>query len=197
VQSAPSRQLRHTFNTDTDIMSAGSSFHTPANAIQHAQVNSQLQASSTLNMTVRSRPIGTQQNPNARFLSGQSTLPAPFPGRAPLGHQHITNSQMRGMINSFGSLSTDQNATYDNILTNAFNNLNPNSTTGQRSCIQSRYEFACGSIYAHPLCTCCPPPSSLALPGAMQFENSYFKVFCADCSSLTLDLRLECAKQDA
>lgn len=152
----------------------------------------------TQQLTIQSRPLRMQQNPNACLLSDPSTLPAPFPGRAPLGHQHVTNSQMNGMVNSFNTLSTDPNAMYDAQLADALANLDPNATTGQRGCTQSRYHFDCGCIYHSPVCQCCHPPDSLALPGTtMQVEDTHFEVLCADCTTLSLDFELEFARQEA
>lgn len=168
--------------------------------MQHIQLNDQPSISSMDQFTTQSRVAGTQQDCNACPLSGQSTFPAPFPGRASLGNQHVTNSQMNAVIDSLGSLSTDQSATYDNILTDAMNGLNPNSSADQRSCVQSRYHFGCGCRYDSPPCQCCRAPSPLALPstpGVVQVEHTHFSVYCADCTIMTVDFQLEFAKQDA
>lgn len=157
----------------------------------------QAPAHPTVQMIIQSRPLGMQQNQNVCTLSGPSTIPSPFPGRRPLGHQHITNAKMNGMVSSFNDLSTDQNAMYDTQVADSLANLDTNASTNQRNCIQSRYHFSCGCTYHSLVCQCCSAPSSLALPRPMQIEDTHFSVLCADCTILTLDLELEFSKQEA
>lgn len=154
------------------------------------------QSGTKIVLTIQSRPLSVQQSPS----SGFRTLPAPFPNRTPLGNQHVTSTEMTGVVKQMDMLSTDQNAMYDDLLSSAIANLDPRSAAGQRGCVQHRYVFGCGCAYQSPACTCCRQ-DMLVLPspaqGFVQVEETQFAFVCAACTLLSLDVELEFARQRA